>query len=371
MITNPKAIKFFGGTLALLIVFCATAAARAAWYDFSLKTGPSVTEELINETPVASEDEVKKAFFAILKAYINEDQGTFMGFIADDFQGNRSALEDAIDDDFRFFNNITISPTISRIVQAGDSFEVDFVFYRKLQSAKTGSVVSDNASSYMLFKRTDDGCKVIAMASPLIFGLSNAEEVATNVDSGAVGKEIIVVDSNTGSVTKAEQQTTVAETASGNVRTGTESMHSNLIFTGPDSGVGECFIFSSQSITTDSSEQIEHRAHTGDFSLFRSPNAGDPIYFSTANGAMLKDLGSGSLDSVTSVPADSSAYTYAIPLSGPHVIPESGRLYAFKTSAGYSVIRITSLSASVTSPISSVVDVTFDYKIQMNGTNNF
>ena len=145
---------------------------------------------------------------------MRENQDGFMAFVSDDFEGDLSSLEDAIEDDFRYFNNIVIRPIITNILPSDNEVELTFTFTRRVESSRSGQILTDEASTYMIFERTEDGYRVSAMAAPLIFGLSNAEEVATVVDNDSIGQQVIAVNPETGQASKVTQQETVEATAS-------------------------------------------------------------------------------------------------------------------------------------------------------------
>ncbi|MBF0252661.1 MAG: hypothetical protein HQL29_02495 [Candidatus Omnitrophica bacterium] len=81
-------------------------------------------------------------------------------------------------------------------------------------------------------------------------------------------------------------------------------------------------------------------------------------------------MGSGSIDSYSSVPSDSGSYSTSIP-KGSYIKLATGNVYAFKTSSVYGLIKITSLSPTRTGDDESAIDISFDYKVQMSGNNNF
>jgi len=202
----------------------------------------SDTFPVIVKSERASET-VKKAFFHMLRFYMNENQTGFMAFVSDDFEGDLSSLEDAIDDDFRFLDNISIKPVVTRVLTQGEKVELSFTYSRRVESTQTGEVLTDSASSFMTFIRTDDGFKLIAMASPLIFGISNVEEVATTVDNDSVGDQVIIVNPDTGQAEEATQQETVEETVD-TVTSGSETVNCDYDFTwaGPQpTGTGQGF----------------------------------------------------------------------------------------------------------------------------------
>ncbi len=135
-------------------------------------------------------DNIKAVFNELLRFYMAEDQAGFMGLVHPDFEGDRAALEDAVSDDFLFFDNIRIEPNITRIVPFDGNYELYFTFNRQVQVANSGRLLKDSAASSMTFAR-GSGFRLFGMAAPLIFGVSNPADVATNVTEESIGSEVL------------------------------------------------------------------------------------------------------------------------------------------------------------------------------------
>ncbi len=173
-------------------------------YEFSIKalstTGKSNdVEDSTFSFMVSSKlntDSVKKVFMALLRHYMAENHSRFMELVSPDFEGDHSALDDAITDDFRFFDSIRIEPNITRIIGFDNNFEVYFTFNRQLQAAKTGQLLRDAAATSVTFTRGGDSFQVLELASPLVFGVSNPSEVATGFTEESEGTLVIVVGEN-------------------------------------------------------------------------------------------------------------------------------------------------------------------------------
>lgn len=182
-------------------------------YDFRIRatttTGQKSDEEehsfVLRVTASNPQEEVRQAFMELLRAYMREDRAAFMRLVSNDFEGNESALEDAITDDFRYLDNIRIEPQISRVAQIDRSYEVYFTFNRQIQSSRSGQILRDSAASIAGFVREGEGFKLSRLAAPLIFGLSGASEIATSVTGESVGKTIITLDPATGETSTGTQ----------------------------------------------------------------------------------------------------------------------------------------------------------------------
>ena len=167
-------------------------------YDFRIKAlstaGKSSDLEdhsftfLVGAMP--STENIKTAFNELLRLYMAEDHAGFMRLVHPDFVGDLAALDDAISDDFLFFDNIRIEPNITRIVPFDGNYELYFTFNRQVQVANSGQLLKDSAASSMTFAR-GSGFLLYEMAAPLIFGVSNPAEVATNVTEESIGSDVL------------------------------------------------------------------------------------------------------------------------------------------------------------------------------------
>lgn len=284
-------------------------------------------------------DAVIAVFRQMLRAYMGGNAHDFMQFVADDFEGDRLALEDAIDDDFRYFDNIRIEPNIMRVVQFDNHYEIYFTFNRSLQSVRSGKLLRDSAATSMSFVRAGGGLKLADMAAPVIFGVSDPTETATSVTEESVGKDIIKVDED-GNASTSPQGETVSSGAGAVV--GSAILHQDF---GPPP-VQEGFLF-------ENDEVVDLNAPSPDFDFSFT---GLGMDFTLNNGSQGQDLGAHALDDIRQVPT--SGYSTA-PLSA-----TIGHVYAFQLANGnYAILQVTGLV-----PGSSL---SFDYKYQPNGGTGF
>lgn len=266
-----------------------------------------------------SSDEVKKVFLEMLRLYMAEDRIGFMALVHPDFEGDRAALEDAISDDFSYFDNIRIEPNITRVVSFDGNYEVYFTFNRQLQSANSGQLLKDNAASSMTFAR-GSGFKLFEMAAPLIFGLSNVRDLATSVTEESVGQQVIMVDENgnAGTGTLSEDIRDSGDTADAEHVT-LQNFEGYFIATGMIANDFNADIF------------FEHN-----------------IFF-IGNGSSWVQMPNGSFASATSAPNE----TY-MPFNGPDL--ENGTTFAVKLSDGsYAIVGVDQLNA----PDSVVISIKY------------
>jgi len=301
-------------------------------FDFRIKalstTGKSSDIEdhsfMLMISPESVKDAVKKMFTDVIQKYMQEDYSGFMNMVHSDFEGNRSELEDAVSDDFRFFDNIRIVPTITRIIAFDDSMEVYFTFTRQVFATKTGQLLNDSAASSTVFKMDSDGTyKLAELAAPLIFGVSRPTEVATSVTEEAVGQQVLSVDLD-GNASKTAQADELSETSAG-VTEESGSITTDWWY----------FDFSMGTENASSGDiQFEHNAIIG-------------------NGLKLLST---SFDYVTQVPAG--------PYTDVMLGVNAGDTIAVELADGnYALLEITNVTA--------MTSISFRYKYQPNGTRNF
>jgi hypothetical protein len=184
-------------------------------YSFKLEVGTGNTTE-----------EVRSTFLRMLEAYRGKNRSEFMRYVSDDFEGIVSALDEAVSNDFRNFDNIRIEPNITRISPFGGGFEIYFTFNRQVYSTRNGRLLKDAAASTMMFRREAQGYRLTRLAAPLIFGVSNPTDVATSVTTQSVGQQVITVNPTTGAATTATQSATAptGSSAASTLDTGTRTM---------------------------------------------------------------------------------------------------------------------------------------------------
>lgn len=143
----------------------------------------------------------RAALQQLIDRYAARDRSGFMNLVSPDFVGSAGVLDGAVGDDFRLFDSIRIVPTIQRLSRADNRWTVYFSFIREVRSARTGQSFQDRASTSVVMVREGDGYKLLEVAAPLIFGLSDADELATFVEPESAGQSVIQVDAD-GNVTK-------------------------------------------------------------------------------------------------------------------------------------------------------------------------
>lgn len=186
-------------------------------YRFKIRalstTGQSSDEaEHAFEFKVVREDNralARATFQQLLERYMARDRSGFMSLVSREFLGNETALDSALGNDFRFFDSIRIDPTIQRMAASDNRWTIYFNFRRQVRSVRSGQMLQDQAQTSITLVRDGDGYKLLELAAPLIFGVSDPSNVATYVTGESVGTPVLVVDEKTGEVSTQKQgQTT-------------------------------------------------------------------------------------------------------------------------------------------------------------------
>ncbi len=284
----------------------------------------------------------------MIEAYRNEDANRFMSFVSEDFAGDATNLDRAIRKDFGAFENIDLRYSLNNVAAgAKGRIYASLNFNRSVTSARDGRAYTDSGMTEFVFQL--GSVQVYSMKNPLIFGLSDAANVATGTVSGVTNQNVLVVNAK-GDPRLITFQEAVrgnwgeedSAAGSGTVESGTFTLNS----CSPPCSVQQGFIFEDNSVVSD---------WTGDINLEFN------LMFLHA-GVTRLDLGVQSISSVTEAPA--SGYT----TDDFEVSPNIGHCFAFKLANGkYAVIEI----ISWTDLGGGNSTASFKYKYQSDGSRNF
>jgi hypothetical protein len=304
-----------------------------------------------------SVDDVRKTFQRMLEAYRNKNRTEFMSYVSDDFQGIVSALDEAVSNDFRNFDNIRIEPNITRVSPFSNGFEIYFTFNRQVFATRNGRLLKDAAASTMMFKREGDGFKLVRLAAPLIFGVSNPTDVATSVTNQSVGQQVIVVNPNTGTATTSAQTATTptSTTASSTLDTGTISFSGTYT---PAFSYSSFAFANGGTRTNGNSTSPAAFGFAGDFAF---NGVGNLVFKSPAS---VRACGT-TFTALTTAPT--TGYTAGNNQTG---IVGAGQCYVFQLiGPKYAAIEIISFSTTCPGPACGN-SVSFRYKYQNDGTTS-
>lgn len=152
-------------------------------------------EDTYKELELSEENisaKIKEILDEMFKAYSDENLTKFMSYVSPDFAGDRDFLELAVKKDFNSLNNIRITYSINNIASGPKGIAVSLTYNRSFLSNKSGSITTDNGITEMVFKLSENKPVLYSMKKPLLFGLSDADNVATGITAGQ--SEGIVID---------------------------------------------------------------------------------------------------------------------------------------------------------------------------------
>lgn len=283
----------------------------------SLSTTGQVSEEADNafEFKLVKDDSrqlARETFEKLLQRYMARDRSGFMQLVSNQFAGDAVALDSALGNDFRFFDSIRIEPVIRQMAASNSRWIIHFSFTRQVRSTKTGQMLKDQAQSAVTLVRDGEDFKLVELAAPLIFGVSDPGNVATYVAEGSAGRPVLTVD-DAGNASTANQQRSSTGAAGGSIR---------------DARIlqGQGITSSGSVVPCDGGQNCAIRLWDGRF----APGGDAPGDIIELSGA--------SLDAVQ------------LPLQGnphPEVVPQPGRLYGVELNDGSTlVVRYVSGSTS-------------------------
>lgn len=183
----------------------------------SLSTTGQVSEEADNafEFKLVKDDSrqlAREAFEKLLQRYMARDRSGFMQLVSNQFAGDAVALDSALGNDFRFFDSIRIEPVIRQMAASNSRWIIHFSFTRQVRSTKTGQMLKDQAQSAVTLVRDGEDFKLVELAAPLIFGVSDPGNVATYVAEGSAGRPVLTVDDAGNASTANQQRSSTAAT---------------------------------------------------------------------------------------------------------------------------------------------------------------
>nr|NJM03111.1 hypothetical protein [Desulfobacula sp.] len=284
---------------------------------------------------------IRETLDKMVEAYKNEDPARFMTHVSEDFTGDEANLDRAIRRDFNAFDNIDLRYTLNNIT-SGDKgmVYVSINFNRSVISTKDGKPYADKGMTEFIFQLGP--ARVYNMKNPLIFGLSDAENVAVGTVKAGPG-ELNISLNEKNEVRLTEDGTT----GDSGVLSGTASLRTINSFTN-----FQGFIFADEEVTS----ETDGGNVMGDFSMaIETPTM---VFIYVRGGVQVKKFAGTSINQITT--ADESGYANFADTG------QAGDSYVFKLSNNtYGVIEIVSITGA--GPQFGNIK----YKYQPNGTRNF
>ncbi len=333
-------------------------------YDVYVKaidtTGRTNDIELTHKIITISHQDVRAlilhALSSLSKAYEENDSTSFMTNVSENFAGDDVTLASAVRRDFSLLDDISLDLTINNIASQDGKYYVSITYNRRVTVINTGEVLTDDGITEFDFSQSGKGIKLYAMKIPLIFGLSDAENVATGSLGSVENGHVITIDSS-GNVKKA----TFAEAVNGTSSTSETGTFTLSYDEGGATPISQGFLFADG--TTENIGDPTNPTTQTDIYL-------ESNIFWTANSALIQYLGvdgSGTVNfSSMSVPTTGYGST---PVGA---IGVDDHVYAVKLSDNtYALIKV--ISSSMTTDASSNLHstVTCQYKYRSDGGQDF
>lgn len=140
---------------------------------------------------------IRAALDAMIAAYQDEDPRAFMRHVDENFAGDATILDRGVRKDFTLFDNLRLTYQLNNVAAgSGGKIFASFTFARQVTSARDARTYEDRGVTEFIFKLHADQALVTAMKHPLIFGLSEAADVATGVTNSAENTQTLRVTNN-------------------------------------------------------------------------------------------------------------------------------------------------------------------------------
>lgn len=252
---------------------------------------------------------IRETLDAMFTAYSGERLQPFMAHVGDDFAGDKLLLERAVRKDFDSLNGIVMRYTLNNIASGSDGkVFVSVTYNRFVVSNRTGASNTDSGATEFVFSLKDGKPVLYSMKQPLMFGLSDADNVATGTVLG--GGEALVLDDG-GNLGGSYTQVTVSD---------------------PDG------IFSYDMETETSDAAPTFTGCGGSYSGQLTFNLGNPSIYSAA-GQAVNEIPGKNISTVTS--ADVQAVTDNCPNDN-----NAGKTYGIKSGGSLYAVEVISISGS-------------------------
>ncbi len=173
-------------------------------------------EETRKELTLSEENvqaKVKEALDALFQAYNAEDLRKFMAGVGENFAADKGILERAVKRDFDALSAINLRYTLNNVAAGAQGRVFAAITYNRMVMVnKSGQTSTDTGSTEFVFDSKEGKLSLFSMKQPLMFGLSDAENVATGEVAGNTGTALVIDE--TGNLGGAETVTVDCRTDS-------------------------------------------------------------------------------------------------------------------------------------------------------------
>ncbi len=296
---------------------------------------------------------VAQALAQLGGAYMREDLNEFMSWVSPEFAGDATLLRGAVQKDFNAFVNLNLLLTpVSVVADRSGRVVVNVNYRRTVVGANSGGSFIDNGTTEFSFAFGPQGLLLARMKNPLIFGLSDAANVATGSVVSGQNQEILVV-SSTGNIAKQD-----FDQALKSIEEGGQSAAMGVLNSVPGTSY-ESFKFVDGDRFTEvpwgtlPAVTTQPNTISGDFAIY-----GTNVHIILKTGVEVANLGAKKLETVHTAPA--GGYQNGGVVNGSNLYLVAGNCYVFKMPNGsYAAIEVTSKGGA---------RLTFRYKYSPVGT---
>jgi len=139
---------------------------------------------------------VKETLDGLFDAYGKENLPKFMSYVGENFAADKDILERAVKRDFDALSSINLRYTLNNVAAGAQGrVFVSVTFNRMVVVNKTGATNTDTGSTEFVFDSKEGKLSLFSMKQPLMFGLSDAENVATGEVAGNTSANLVIDES--------------------------------------------------------------------------------------------------------------------------------------------------------------------------------
>ena len=163
------------------------------------QTGLDIYSKAIVLSDKDAMDVVREVVDKLIEAYESEKAKDFMACVSESYAGDDTTLDRALRVDFSMFDQMDLKYAITSIASGPKARLHATIFYERLVIAtSTGVTYRDNGTTELAFEMGNNGPLLYSMRKPVLFGVSDQDEVATGrVALGMNSKVLQVTDNGT------------------------------------------------------------------------------------------------------------------------------------------------------------------------------
>lgn len=171
-------------------------------YQFRVRTADSAGKatglDIYSKAIVLSDkdamDVVREVVDKLIEAYVDEKARDFMARVSERYAGDDTTLDRALRVDFSMFDQMDMKYAITSIASGPKGRLHATIFYERLVIAtSTGVTYRDNGTTELAFEMGDNGPLLYSMKKPVLFGVSDQDEVATGVVALGMNSKVLQV----------------------------------------------------------------------------------------------------------------------------------------------------------------------------------